>query len=63
MQRGALVSGFVNISVYFYKLLFDRLLKKFNILLVIRAEYILVRHFFIFTLTVNSECENEEVCC
>ena len=39
MQRGALVSGFVNISVYFYKLLFDRLLKKFNILLVIRAEY------------------------
>ena len=38
MQRGALVSGFVNISVYFYKLEFDRLLKKFNILVVIRAE-------------------------
>ena len=38
MQRGALVSGFANISVYFYKLLFDRLLKKFNIL-VIQAEY------------------------
>ena len=39
MYRGALVSGFVNISVYFNKLLLDRLLNKFNILLVIRAEY------------------------
>ena len=39
MYRGALVSGFVNISVYFNKLLLDRFLNKFNILLVIRAEY------------------------
>ena len=39
MYQGALVSGFVNISVYFNKLLFDRFLNKFNILLVIRAEY------------------------
>ena len=34
MYRGALVSGFVNISVYFNKLLLDRFLNKFNILLV-----------------------------
>ena len=39
MYRGALVSGFVNLSVYFYKLLLDRFFKKINILLVIRADY------------------------
>ena len=39
MYRGALVSGFVNISVYFDKLLLDRILKTFNFLLVIRADY------------------------
>ena len=39
MYRGALVSGFVNNSVYFYKLLLDRFFKKINILLVIRADY------------------------
>ena len=38
MYRGALVSGFVNISVYFDKLLLDRILKTFNFL-VIRADY------------------------
>ena len=39
MYRGALVSGFVNISVYFNKLLLDRFFKKISILLVIRADY------------------------
>ena len=39
MYRGALVSGFVNISVYFNKLLLDRFFKKINILLVIREDY------------------------
>ena len=39
ISLGALVSGFVNISVYLNKFLMDRFLKKFNILLVIRAEY------------------------
>ena len=38
MYRGALVSGFVNISVHLNKLLLDRFFKKFIILLVIRAE-------------------------
>ena len=51
MYRGALVSGFVNISVYFNKLLLDRFFKKNNILLVIRAD-ILVSHFFVFRPTV-----------
>ena len=35
MYHGALVSGFVNISVYFNK--FDRFFKKFKILLVIET--------------------------
>ena len=59
MYRGALVSGFVNSSVYFNKLAkpLDRLLfwKKKKILLVISTE--VVTHFFIFRPNADAICQ------
>ena len=59
MYHGALVSGFVKISIYFNKLvnnlnhLID-LFKKIKILLVLNCE--LVSHFFTFRPTADAIC-------
>ena len=57
MYRGALVSGFVNISVYFNKLannfkLLDRFFKRIKILLVIQTK---ISHSFVFRPTLFFE--------
>ena len=62
MYHGALVCGFVNISVYFNKFvnnlnhLIDFFLKKIKILLVIQSELELVSHFFTFTSIADAIC-------
>ena len=63
-DRGTLVSGFVNISVYFDKLAnnfmepLDRFFKRIKILLaiLIQTENSVVSHFFIFILIADAIC-------
>ena len=69
MYRGALVSGFVNISVYFDKLAnnfmepLDRFFKRIKILLaiLIQTENSVVSHFFIFIPIAIAICHTPRV--